>query len=112
MKSLARKLRKESTDAERLLWHRLRNRQLAGHKFRRQEIMGHYIVDYLCLEAKLIIEVDGSQHMEQMNYDNKRTEYLESLDYKVMRFWNHEVLNNTDAVLENIYYELNNIPSP
>ena len=106
MKLLARKLRKESTDAERVLWKHLRNRQLAGHKFRRQEIIGNYIVDFLCLEAKLIIEVDGSQHMEQMNYDNERTEYLQSLGHKVIRFWNHEVLNNTEAVLEKIYHEL------
>jgi len=112
MKSLARKLRKESTDAERLLWKHLRNRLLAGYKFRRQVIIGNYIVDLLCLETGLIIEIDGSQHMQQLSYDDERTEYLEGLGYKVIRFWNHEVLHNTGAVLEHIYNELNNIPSP
>ena len=111
MKSLARKLRKEATDAERLLWQHLRNRKLAGYKFRRQEVIGSYIVDFLCQETGLIVEVDGSQHIDDIEYDNKRTEYLESLGYSVIRFWNHEILTETEAVLEMIY-QLSKHPSP
>ena len=112
MKSLARKLRKESTDAERLLWKHLCDRQLDGYKFRRQVIIGTYIVDFLCVETKFIIEIDGSQHMEQTESDTMRTNFLTSLGYKVIRFWNHEVLTETKTVLEHIYNQLNNTPSP
>jgi very-short-patch-repair endonuclease len=100
MKELARALRKNQTDAEKLLWYRLRNRQLADCKFRRQQVIGPYIADFLCLEPKLIIELDGGQHATQQDQDQQRTRFLESLGYKVLRFWNHEVLNDTDAVLE------------
>jgi len=71
-----------------------------------------YIVDFICLEARLIIEADGGQHAEQVSNDMIRTAFLESMDYKVMRFWNHDVLNNTDVVLEQIHRFLIDIPSP
>ena len=102
MKQLARSLRKQQTNAEKLLWSRLRNRQLQGCKFRRQQPIGPYIADFLSLEPKLIIELDGGQHAEQQEQDNQRTRYLHALGYRVLRFWNHEVLNDLDAVLEAI----------
>ena len=76
--SKARSLRKHSTDAQNALWNLLRNRQLTGHKFRRQAPTGKYIVDFLCLERKLVVELDGGQHQEQADYDNERTRVLES----------------------------------
>jgi len=102
MKQLARTLRKQQTDAEKLLWSQLRNRQLEGCKFRRQQPIGPYIADFLSLEPKLIIELDGGQHTEQQDEDSKRTRYLQVLGYRVLRFWNQEVLNDLDAVLEAI----------
>jgi very-short-patch-repair endonuclease len=102
MKQLARTLRKQQTNAEKLLWSRLRSRQLEGCKFRRQQPIGPYIADFLSLEPKLIIELDGGQHAEQQEQDNQRTRYLQALGYRVLRFWNHEVLNDLEAVLEAI----------
>lgn len=98
----ARTLRKSQTDAERLLWRHLRSRQLMGYKFRRQVPVGLYIVDFLCISLKLIIEVDGSQHMSNLQYDNSRTQYLENHGFYVARFWNNEVLSQTDSVLESL----------
>ncbi len=108
----ARKLRRRSTDAERRLRHYLRNRQLAGFKFRRQEVIGDYVADFVCLEAKLIIEADGGQHTEQQAADAARTAELERKGFRVLRFWNHEILGETEHVLERILAELENTPSP
>ena len=91
-------LRKELTPAERKLWSHIRNDQL-GVNFRRQHAIGNYIPDFICIEKKLIIELDGSQHLEQEEYDEERTKYLNSLGYKVIRFWNNEVTNNIDSVI-------------
>ena len=91
-------LRKEPTPAERKLWALIRNDQL-GVNFRRQHAIGNFIPDFVCVQKKLIIELDGSQHLEQQEYDNERTKYLESLGYKVIRFWNNEVTNNIDGVI-------------
>ncbi|MBE7535035.1 MAG: endonuclease domain-containing protein [Anaerolineales bacterium] len=91
-------LRKELTPAERKLWAVIRNGQL-GVNFRRQHAIGIYIPDFVCVEKKLIIELDGSQHLEQKEYDEKRTKFLNSLGYKVIRFWNHDVMNNMDGVI-------------
>jgi very-short-patch-repair endonuclease len=102
MKALARKLRRDSTDAERTLWKYLRAHRMAGYKFRRQYVIEPYIVDIICLEKRLIIEADGGQHLEQESYDRTRTEYLELLDYRVLRFWNHDILRDTQVVLETI----------
>lgn len=101
---LARSLRKYQTNAERLLWFRLRNRQLDGFRFRRQERMGSYIVDFICFAKKLIIEIDGGQHNEddRKKRDKKRTNWLISEGYSVLRFWNNEVIGNLDGVLEKI----------
>ena len=102
MKELARNLRKNQTDAERLLWNRIRNRQLSGCKFRRQQVIEPYIVDFVCLVPKLIIELDGGQHASQREQDERRSLFLQSLGYRVLRFWNHDVLREPDAVLESI----------
>lgn len=91
-------LRKELTPAERKLWALIRNDQL-GVNFRRQHAVGNYIPDFVCIEKKLILELDGSQHLEQQEYDQERTKYLESLGYKVIRFWNNDVMNNMDGVI-------------
>lgn len=93
-------LRKNMTIAEKKLWNKLRGRQLTGFRFRRQVPLGNYIVDFACFEPKMIIELDGSHHADQINYDEKRTKYLEMLGYKVLRFWNNQILNDIDAVLE------------
>jgi very-short-patch-repair endonuclease len=97
-KHRATELRKESTPAERKLWSRIRNDQL-GVTFRRQHAIDKYIPDFCSPKAKLIIELDGSQHLEQEEYDLERTKYLESLGYKVIRFWNNDVTNNIDGVI-------------
>ena len=100
-------LRKKSTPAERKLWSRIRDDQL-GVTFRRQHAVGNYIPDFCCPKAKLIIELDGSQHLEQEEYDQERTKYLEALGYKVIRFWNNDVVNNIDGVILAIIYAVEN----
>ena len=97
----ARELRQAQTDAERKLWNVLRNRGVAGYKFRRQVPVGPYFADFLCIEAKLIIELDGSQHAthEAKAYDAQRTAFLESEGYYVIRFWNDHVLTNMDGAV-------------
>jgi very-short-patch-repair endonuclease len=112
MKERARALRVRQTDAERLLWFRLRNRRLCGCKFRRQQVMGAYIVDFVCMEPKLVIELDGGQHSWQDEYDARRSRYLNGLGFKVLRFWNSDVLNSIDAVLESIRQQLISSPLP
>ena len=112
MKSLARKLRQQATDAELMLWKYLRAHRMAGYKFRRQVVIEPYIVDFVCLEARLIVEADGGQHLEQAEDDLKRTIFIESLGYTVMRFWNHEILGDIHAVLEKIHASLIDAPSP
>lgn len=102
----ARQLRQNMTEAERTLWHRIRGRQLSNTKFRRQFIVGTYIVDFICLEHRLIIEIDGGQHAQNKSYDDSRSEYLSQQGFMVLRFWNHEVLSDMEAVLEVI---LNNL---
>ena len=112
MKSLARKLRHQSIDAERMLWKYLRAHRMAGYKFKRQVVIEPYIVDFMCLEARLIVEADGGQHLEQVEDDLKRSRFLESLGYKVVRFWNHEILCDIHSVLERIHSCLIESPSP
>ena len=107
----AKYLRKNMTDAELLLWQHLRRRQILGLKFRRQHPVGSYIVDFVCLEKKFVIEVDGSQHLINANYDKSRTLFLKSVGFQVVRFWNHDVLNSVDSVLERIV-EFLDVPSP
>jgi len=93
-------LRYEQTDAEKILWAELRNRKYKGIKFRRQEPIGIYIADFVTFDKKIIIEIDGSGHNEeaQIAYDKERTQYLESLGFKAVRFWNNDVINNLKGV--------------
>jgi very-short-patch-repair endonuclease len=91
-------LRKEPTPAETRLWSRIRNDQL-GVTFRRQHAVGHYIADFCSPKARLIIELDGSQHLEQEEYDGERTDYLESLGFRVIRFWNNDVMEDIEGVV-------------
>ena len=103
-------LRKDPTPAENKLWAYLRKRQVGGVKFRRQQPIGPYITDFCSPSAHLIIEVDGSGHLDTVARDAKRTAYLESLGYKVLRFWNHQVLNDIEGVMREI--ELHLLPHP
>ncbi len=89
---LQRALRNNMSDAEQALWHLLRCRQISGLKFRRQHRFGDYILDFVCLENKLVIEVDGGQHEQQAWYDENRTQKLQAAGFRVLRFWNNEVL--------------------
>ena len=104
--SRARQLRQNRTAAERAIWERLRRKQLNGARFRQQVASGPYIVDFVAVNARLVIEVDGSQHDENQKFDAKRTHYLESLGFRVLRFWNNECLMQTEAVLDRIAYVL------
>jgi very-short-patch-repair endonuclease len=102
----ARELRNNSTKAERRLWGRLQRRQLGGFKFRRQRPVGPYICDFVCLEASMVIELDGSQHVAQAPYNANRDSFLRSNGFRVLRFWNGDVLSQTDTVVETIYEAL------
>jgi very-short-patch-repair endonuclease len=108
----ARELRRNLSDAEQHLWDSLRRRQMAGCKFRRQTPIGLYIVDFICYEERLIVEVDGGQHAEQVAYDRKRDAWLKQQGYTVLRFWNNEVLENAQGVLETIAGYLSPSPPP
>ena len=102
----AQTLRETRTDAEGLLWHYLRDKQLDGYKFRRQQPIGPYIVDFACMPHKLLIELDGSQHADQHTYDQKRDAFLREQGYTILRFWNNEVFDHCVEVLESIYAAL------
>jgi len=112
-KNRARELRRQMTDAEALLWHHLRNRQLSGSKFRRQHPIGQYYADFACPEKKLVIEVDGGQHATNEDADKRRSESLAASGYRVLRFWNHDVLTDVETILEKILCSLcEEAPSP
>jgi len=104
----ARRLRKDATDVERRLWAALRNRQLENHKFRFQATIGPFVVDFLCAEKRLVVELDGSQHGEES--DRERTSFLEDAGYSVMRFWNSDVIGNFEGVVEAIRLQLTAMP--
>ncbi len=104
--SAARRLRRNSTDAERAMWRQLRDRRLQGHKFRRQVPFPPYVVDFLCDDAKLVIEVDGGQHDWNRAKDEIRTRFIEQLGFRVIRYWNNDVLSNMDGVLQQILIEI------
>jgi very-short-patch-repair endonuclease len=93
----ARVLRREMTEAERRLWQKLRSRQTEGYRFRRQVPIGRFIADFVCHEARLIVEIDGGQHDPSSDIEASRTRFLESEGYCVLRFWNNEVLNNPEG---------------
>jgi very-short-patch-repair endonuclease len=106
----ARALRAQSTDAERRLWHYLRRRHLRGARFRRQVPIGPFITDFACLARRLIVEVDGGQHQLERMADKRRDEYLQRHGFRVLRFWNNDVLLRTEGVLERIWKELEEPP--
>jgi very-short-patch-repair endonuclease len=105
---ISRKLRTNQTDAETKLWNRIRNRQINGDKFVRQEPIGRYICDFVCREKLIVIEVDGGQHSESVR-NEVRDRYLNAQGYRVMRFWNNDVLSNIEGVLTVIDDELREV---
>ena len=107
----AREMRNEPTKPEATLWYYLRRKQLNGYRFRRQHPIDRFIVDFYCHELKLIIEVDGGSHGDREEYDSIRTAWLESKGYKVIRFWNNQVMKETDAVIETILKKCNELKS-
>ena len=111
MQERARSFRKEMTNAENRMWYYLRNRRLNNYKFVREHIIGPYIADFVCRQKKVIVEVDGSQHAENIKYDSKRDNFLESEGYKIIRVWNSDVFDNIDGVLEVILDLLESVPS-
>ena len=98
----ARDLRKAHTDAEAKLWWHLRDRRLGGYKFRRQHPFGNYVVDFVCIEQTVIVELDGGHQLDQVEYDARRTRYLNSIGFTVMRYWDDDALMRTERVLEDI----------
>ena len=102
----ARSLRQNQTDAEGLLWQYLRHKRLGGHRFRRQQRVGPFIADFACLPHKLLIELDGSDHAEQLEQDRNRDDFLRAQGYRVLRFWNNEVFHNCNGVLDAIHRAL------
>ncbi|MCY4394493.1 MAG: endonuclease domain-containing protein [Rhodospirillaceae bacterium] len=105
-KKLARRLRKQPTDAENRLWYFLHKKQLDGLRFKRQEPIGNYVADFVCPTLKLIVEVDGGQHGIEVEKDEARTAWLESQGYTVIRFWNNEVMENIEGVLATVREEV------
>ena len=110
----AKSLRQHSTEVERKLWYQLRDRRLGGYKFRRQMPIGSYVADFVCMSARLIVELDGGQHADNTIYDANRTAFLRGEGYEVVRFWNNEVLQNLEGVLTVILLKLceRQAPSP
>jgi very-short-patch-repair endonuclease len=100
-KTARAELRNNPTPEEVLFWNKVKNFQL-GYKFRRQHSIGNYIVDFYCAEKKIIVELDGVQHLENTEYDNERSFYLNSMGYEVKRFWNEEIRNNIDQVISEV----------
>ncbi len=96
----ARHLRKNMTDAERKIWHSIKGKKIKNHRFRRQHPIGPYIVDFVCLENRIVIEIDGGQHAWQKETDEKRTKWLESEGYRVIRFWNNQIMNEFNGVIQ------------
>jgi very-short-patch-repair endonuclease len=108
----AKTLRSNQTEAENRLWYYLRAHHFMGLKFKRQKPIGRYIVDFVCLERRLIIELDGGQHAEQVAYDQQRDAWLVNQGYTVLRFWNNDVMQQLDGVLEEIRSALSPTPLP
>ncbi len=94
----ARELRRNLTEAEKTLWRNIRLRQIGGYKFRRQQPIDRYIADFVCFEKRLIIEVDGGQHLEQKSYDSERDKWLEKEGFRILRFWDNQILKEIEAV--------------
>ncbi|WP_368543051.1 endonuclease domain-containing protein [Enterobacter soli] len=113
IRSHAKRLRRELTNEENRLWYLLRGRRFAHYKFRRQHPVGNYILDFACCEARLAVELDGGQHDENREYDRQRTQWLNQKGWHVIRFWNNELGNSEEAVLDQIFMTLQMLlPSP
>ena len=108
----ARSMRRKSTDVERKFWWVVRGRRFGRYKFKRQHPIGRYIVDFACVEAKLVVELDGGQHALHTAYDEMRDKYLKARGFRVLRVWNTEFLTNKDGVLETLLWQLKNPPHP
>ncbi len=102
-------MRTEQTDAEALLWRHLRGKRFSGYKFRRQQPIGPYIVDFVCLGCRLIVEADGGQHGDTLDYDNTRTKWLEAQGFRMLRFWNNDILQRSEDVLDSILNALGSL---
>ena len=109
--NLARKLRRDATEVEKRLWHLLRSRQI-GAKFRRQEPLEGYVVDFVSFEHRLVIEIDGGQHADTSDYEERRTRCIEANGFRMLRFWNNEVMENEVGVFERIMTALRAAPTP
>ena len=112
MRNRARQLRHQSTPFEQAFWDHVRAKRFSDYKFRRQQTIGPYIVDFVCLQAKLIVELDGSQHADNVEHDRQRDDWLRSQGYRVIRVWNSEWTQHKNAVLEKIWLELQARPLP
>lgn len=112
IKEAARGLRKNQTEAEKMLWDRLRYRQLDDCKFRRQRPVGRFVADFICLERKLIVELDGEHHAGQSERDYERDHWLKESGYRVLRFWNREITEDIEGVLDKIRKGLKTPPEP
>ncbi|WP_035382769.1 endonuclease domain-containing protein [Ferriphaselus sp. R-1] len=111
----AKSLRRNQTEAEQRLWYHLRAHRFMGLKFKRQKPLGRYVVDFVCMEAKLVIELDGGQHLDQVGCDRVRDAWLKSQGFTVLRFWNNELMSEMETVLERIRLEVESralSPSP
>ena len=108
----ARFMRHEPVAPEKKFWSRVRDRRLGSHKFKRQVLVGSYIVDFICIEQKLIVELDGGQHAERRVYDEKRDAFLRAQGFRVMRVWNIDLMENIDGVMDIVLQELERSPSP
>ncbi len=105
----AKGLRRGQTDAERAFWYQVRDRRLAGYKFKRQYPIKPYIADFVCIKAMLVVELDGGQHATQVKYDRKRDEYLKSLGFRVLRIWNGDLMTNRNGVMETVLRALRDV---
>ena len=112
LKRYAREMRTSATDAEALMWSLVRGRRLLGLKFRRQHAVGRYILDFYCDELQLAVELDGGQHQEQVNYDAERTEKLERQGIRVLRFWNNDVMTQTEVVMKDLFNTIQSMQRP
>jgi len=108
----AKSMRRQPTNAEAIIWATLRGARMQGFKFKRQQPIGAYIVDFVCFECGLVVEIDGGQHADDVSADQYRTQWLQSQGFRILRFWNNEVIERRDDVLESIIRALREYPSP
>lgn len=111
-RSYARAMRHVPTESERKLWFHLKGRGFGGYKFKRQVLIGSYIVDFVCIERRVIVELDGGQHADRKTYDRKRDAFLEAKGFRVLRFWNLDFMESADGVLSVLAEALDRSPSP